>query len=79
MTNEPKRLDPEVKKLVLWRLELGIPPHFKLSIGNKGTFTKEEMKQHVEIEDGIGKEIVDMLLEFLRALSSGKLSKVLAE
>ena len=47
MTNEPKRLDPEVKKLVLWRLELGIPPHFKLSIGNKGTFTKEEMKHHV--------------------------------
>jgi len=72
-------IDPEIKKLVLWRIETGVPKHFKLSIGDKGTFDKEELIKHVQQEDDIGKEIIKMQLQFIKDLSSGKISRVLAE
>lgn len=72
-------MDPEIKKLVLWRIETGVPKYFKLSMGSKGTFDKEELKRHVENEDEIGMEIVNMQLKFIKALSTGEFSKALAE
>lgn len=74
-----EKIDPEIKKLILWRIETGVPKHFKLSMGGKGTFSKEEMKEHVEKEDEVGQEIIKMELQFIKALSSGEFSKVLAE
>ena len=76
---EAKKLDKEIKELILWRLESNVPKHFKLSIGGKGAYSKEELKRHVEQEDEIGLAFVDMQLNFIKALASGKLSKVLAE
>ena len=73
------KIDPEIKKLVLWRIENCVPKYFKLSIGKLGTFSKEELKAHVEDEDETGVEIVNMQMRFIRDLSSGKLSKLLAE
>lgn len=78
MTEEKKKLDSDIKKLVLWRMD-AVPSNFKLSIGNKGTFGKEELKAHIEKEDQIGLEIVKMELKFIKDLSSGKISKFLAE
>lgn len=74
-----EKIDPEIKKLVLWRIEASVPSHFKLSMGKKGAFGKEELKEHVEKEDDIGIEIVKMQLQFIKDISSGKLSRVLAE
>ena len=76
MTN---KISAELKKLVLWRLEMEVPPNFKLSIGNKGTFTKEELKRHIEKGDEIGRIYVDTQLKFMKALASGELTKLLAE
>jgi len=78
MTSD-KKLDRELKELVLWRLEASVPDHFKLSVGGEGTFSKEELKMHVEQEDPIGLTFVNMQLDFIKALTSGKFSKVLAE
>jgi len=74
-----KNINPELKKLVLWRLDLGVPTNFKLSIGNKGTFSKEQLKEHIEKEDEIGRTYIDMQLKFIKALTTGELSKVLSE
>ena len=73
-----EKISAELKKIVLWRLET-IPPNFKLSIGNEGTFTKEELKQHVQKEDQIGVAFAKMQLNFMKALASGEFSKTLAE
>lgn len=78
MKEEKKKLDPEIKKLILWRLDI-VPTHFKLSIGGEGTFTIRELKEHVEKEDKIGLQVVDMQLNFIKAVSSGELTKLLAE
>ena len=74
-----EKLDKEIKELVLWRLEASVPEYFKLSVGGKGAFTKEELKKHIEQEDEIGLTFVDMQLNFIKALTSGKFSKVMAE
>lgn len=73
-----EKIAEELKKIVLWRLET-IPPNFKLSVGNEGTFTKEELKQHIEKEDNIGVLFAKMQLNFMKALASGEFSKTLAE
>ena len=74
-----KKLDEEIKKLVLWRLETSVPEYFKLSVGGKGTFTKEEIRKHVEAEDETGMAFVDMQLNFIKAVASGEFSEALAE
>ncbi len=73
-----EKISGELKKIVLWRLDT-IPPNFKLSIGNEGTFTKEELKQHVQKEDQIGVAFAKMQLNFMKALASGEFSRTLAE
>lgn len=74
-----KKLGKEVKELVLWRLNTHVPKHFKLSVGGKGTFSKEELKEHIEKEDEIGLAFVNIQMNFIKALTSGKFSKMLAE
>ena len=71
-------MNEELKKVVLWRLET-IPPNFKLSVGSKGTFTREELKQHVEKGDEVGLMFANIQLNFMKAMASGKFSKTLAE
>ena len=77
MTEEKKT--PELKKLVLWKLDAEVPYGIDISIGNKGTFSKEELKKHIEKEDEIGKTYIKMQLKFMKSLFSGELSKILAE
>ncbi|HIH39130.1 TPA: hypothetical protein HA219_00170 [Candidatus Woesearchaeota archaeon] len=74
-----EKMDPEIKKLVLWRLDTSLPKNLKLSIGAMGTFDRDELKEHVEDEDDIGREIVKMQLKFIKALSTGALARTLAE
>jgi hypothetical protein len=74
-----KRIDPEIKELVLWRIESEIPSNFKLSIGGGESLSKEQLKEHVEAEDQIGLQIIKMQLNFIKALSSGEFAKALAE
>lgn len=73
-----EKISEELKKIVLWRLET-IPSNFKLSVGNEGSFTTEELKQHVKNEDKIGVIFANIQLNFMKALASGEFSKTLAE
>jgi len=72
-------MDKLVKELVLWRLETAVPGNFKLSIGSKGSFDKEELRKHVEAEDEVGVTFANMQLNFIKALASGEFSRKLAE
>ena len=73
-----EKISEELKKSVLWRLE-AVPPNFKLSVGNKGTFTKEELIQHVQKGDEVGSMFANMQLSFMKALANGEFSRSLAE
>jgi hypothetical protein len=67
-----KITDAEIRKLVIERLRT-FPTGKRLSVGQQGTFTKEELVAHVEEEDSVGKKIIEIQLEYLRALGKGKI------
>ena len=73
------KIPEELKKILIWKLDIEIPPTYKLSVGNKGTFTREELKKHVEQEDEVGMAFANMQLGFMKALASGRFSEALAE
>ncbi len=64
------QIPENIKALVIARLET-LPPNRKISIGSYGEFTKSELIEHVKREDEIGKKIVEIELEFLRAMKKG--------
>ena len=68
--------DEELKKLVLARINV-MPPNYKLSVGNKGTFSKEQLMASVESGDEVGKQMVSMQMNFIKALTSGQLVETL--
>lgn len=75
--SKPKKSDEEIsedlKNLVVSRLEL-LSPNKKFFIGShKEGFTKEDLIEHVEKEDEIGKKVIKMEMTFLKALKDGTL------
>lgn len=63
--------DTEIRKLVIERLKT-LPSGKQISIGNEGVFTKDELIKRVESKDSLGKKIIEVELEFLRALKKGE-------
>lgn len=70
-------LDEDIKELVIERLKY-LPENMKISIGSIGSFTKEELIEHVKEGDSIGKKIVEVELHFLKTLKEGVLSESVA-
>ena len=73
------KINPAIKKLILWKLNTEVPSNFRLSIGNKGTFTKNELMKSIEKEDDIGRTYINMEMKFIKALVSGELTDTLAQ
>jgi hypothetical protein len=57
----------EIKQLVIERLRR-IPAGKKISIGEDGDFTSDELIKFVETNDKVGDKIIKMQLEYLRSL-----------
>ena len=62
--------EQEIKELVIARLKT-LPEGKDIYIGSIGEYTKEQLIQHVENEDELGRKIVDVEMSFLRALKEG--------
>lgn len=71
-----KNKNEEIKELVLARINV-MPPNYKLSIGDKGTFRKDELIDHIKNGDDIGNQIISMQMNFIKALTSGELINAL--
>ena len=65
-----EEITEEIKELVIARLD-AIPSNKKISIGNYGEFTKEELIDGVRSGSEVGKKIIEVELEFLRAFKQG--------
>jgi len=76
MTEKDGKISEDVKELVIARLGI-MPSTYKLSIGSEGTFTKDQLIEHVLAEDKIGNQITMMQLNFIKALTTGKLIETL--
>ena len=70
--NEQKKTrkkEEEMKELVIARLKT-MSSDKKLSIGSAGDFTRDELIEEVEKGTNIGKEIIEMQLNFIRSMPS---------
>ena len=68
------KITREIKELVIARLDV-MPSNVTVSIGSFGTFSKNELKEHVKDNDEVGKKVVEVQMAFLRAIKDGKLYK----
>ena len=71
MYNKNTKISEEIKELVIERLSV-MPSEYKLSIGSDGTFTKDQLIEHVKSEDSIGNQITNIQMNFIKALTTGK-------
>ncbi len=67
---EQEKITEEIKKLVIARLEI-LPENKKISIGNFGEFSKDELIDNVNKNSEIGNKIIEIELGFLRAMKKG--------
>lgn len=66
-----RELDEQVRKLIKARLRV-IPSHLQVAVGSQKYSVKELLKS-VEKENEIGKQLIEMQLQYLRDLASGKI------
>ena len=59
----------DVKELVKFRL-MSTPSNIKISIGNFGEFTKDQLIQEVERESPVGNAAIRMELLFIRKMAT---------
>lgn len=62
----------DIKQLVLARLSV-LPENIDIAVGSEGSYSKEQILQHVNDVDEVGQQFIDMQLSFLRALKEGTL------
>lgn len=62
--------DAEIRRLVIERLKT-LPSGKQISIGGEGSFTRDELIERVQSGDTVGKKMVEIELEFLRAMKAG--------
>lgn len=60
-------MDEIIKKIVKERLR-AMPPNISFSIGEFGDFTRDQLIHEVDIGSEIGKETVEMELNFIRKM-----------
>ncbi len=59
--------DEDIKQLVKKRLS-AMPPEISFSVGNHGDFSRDELILEVEKESEIGKEMIEMQIEFIKKM-----------
>lgn len=74
MTDISESLLKKEIELIVLRLET-LPPDIFFYSGNGSQISRNEMIEHVTNNDDIGREYIDIEMEFLRALKDGKLMK----
>ena len=75
--NEEIKINKEMKELVIARIEAQVPSNLSLSIGSSGRMSKEEMLEHINKGDEIGNRIIESHIRFLRAQSTGEVTRAL--
>ena len=71
-------VNERMKEIVVARIDAQVPSNLKLAMGGYESMNKEEMIEHVQKGDEIGKQIVKRHLLFLKSLASGEFTKALA-
>ena len=72
-----KDVSKKERELVIARLEV-LSPEICFSSGHSSTISRDDLISHIKKNDELGKNFVNIELEFLRAIKDGNLMKELA-
>ncbi len=64
-------IEKEIRQLVIERIRT-MPDNINISIGGDSDYTKEQIMKSVEIGDDAGQQFIRMQMDFLRAVTEGK-------
>lgn len=64
--------DEEIRNIVVERIKV-LPSGKRISIGAEGSYSKEELVDHIQNQDKIGQTIIQAQIEFLRSMKTGVL------
>lgn len=69
-STQQENVSQEIVNLVVSRIE-AMPPNVELSVGQGGDYTKEQLIDSVRKQDDIGRQMIDVQMEYLRSLGKG--------
>ncbi len=72
-----EKVTESIKELVIARIEARMSKNLRLSVGSIGSLDKDELIQHVKDADEIGKQIVQVHMNFIKAQATGQLTSAL--
>jgi len=72
---DSSEINEKLKELVVTKIDAGLPSNLKISVGSQGVLSKEEMIQHVKKGDKQGRQIINMHLNFMKALTNGEIMR----
>ncbi|EFK96330.1 hypothetical protein LDC_1624 [sediment metagenome] len=75
--NNRANFEEKWRQLVIERVNAGMSPNLKLSIGMNTSLTKDEVIEHVKKGDEIGLQIINLHRNFMKAQASGQFTRVL--
>jgi len=78
MMKKGKKININEKEIVMAQVRT-YDSDFELSIGSFGTFSKKELLENIEKESEVGKQIVEIQMNYLRDLVSGDIYKILED
>ncbi len=76
---EKEKINPELKEIILYRLlSSKLPDNIQIAIGNSSgeSMNMQEIIEHVKNEDETGRTIIEMELNYLKALKEGIIKKI---
>ena len=76
-SNKNEEINEKVKELVLARIDAQVPSNLRMFIGSSGGMSKEQIMEHVRKEDEIGKQIIRMHINFMKAVVRGKVTNLI--
>lgn len=79
MEEDKGKIDQELKEIIIFRiLSSKLPKNIELSIGGLTSepLNAEDIVKHIRAEDEIGKTIIEMELNYLKALKEGIILKI---
>ena len=79
MVEQEERIDQELKEIIISRFSSSkLPDNIKFSIGSLTSepLNVKELIQHIRDEDEIGKVMIEMELNYLRALKEGIINQI---
>lgn len=79
MEEKKEKIDPELKEIIIYRiLSSKLPENIKMSIGDMSGIPMSitEIAEHVKAEDDIGQIVIEMELNYLKALKEGIIPKI---